>query len=72
MRPFRDTSRDRYKIWNTITDNLVQTEFTSEDAIRACRILNEHNVGWNKSFPRCIVIDSTTGEKFYSDLEYMV
>ena len=70
MRPFRDTSKDRFKIWNTNTDNLVQTEPNDISAIETCRILNEHNVEWNKSFPRYIVIDSITGEKFYTDLDY--
>ena len=72
MRPFRDTSKDRFKIWNTNTDKLVQTEPNDISAIRSCRILNEHNVEWNKSFPRYIVINSITGEKFYTDLDYNV
>ena len=66
------THIDRFKIWNTHTDNLVETWNTDLSAIRACRILNEHNVEWNKSFPRCIVIDSLTGQKFYTDLDYKI
>ena len=66
------THIDRFKIWNTHTDNLVETWNTDCSAIRACRILNEHNVEWNKSFPRCIVIDSLTGQKFYTDLDYKI
>lgn len=72
MHPFSNTSKDRFKIWNIHTNNLVETWNTDFSAIRASRILNEHNVEWNKSFPRYIVIDSTTGQKFFTDLDYML
>ena len=66
------TCIDRFQIWNTHTDKLVETHDYAIHAMRACRVLNEHNVEWNKSFPRCIVIDSLTRQKFYTDLEHKV
>lgn len=72
MIPIKYNQKDRFKIWNIHNDKLVETWNTGVSAIRACRSLNEHNVEWNKSFPRYIVIDSTTGEKFYTDLDYNV
>jgi predicted glycosyltransferase involved in capsule biosynthesis len=61
---------DRFLIKNTHTGNIVESQKTSEYAIANCNFLNRHIVEWNKSFPRCIVIDKLTGEKFYTDLEY--
>ena len=61
---------DRFIIKNINTGGFVESHRTSEFAIAACDSLNRHNVEWNKSFPRYIVIDKNTGEKFYTDLEY--
>jgi hypothetical protein len=61
---------DRFLIKNIHTGNLVESQKTSESAMACCNFLNRHNVEWNKSFPRCIVIDKDTGEKFYTDLDY--
>ena len=61
---------DRFIIKNINTGGFVESHRTIEFAIAACNSLNRHNVEWNKSFPRCIVIDKNTGEKFYTDLEY--
>lgn len=61
---------DRFSIKNTNTGNIVETWRTSEQAIHACNSLNQHNVEWNKSFPRCVIIDNFTGEKFVTNLEY--
>jgi len=61
---------DRFIIKNTNTGGFIESHRTSEFAIAACNFLNRHNVEWNKSFPRCIVIDKDTGEKFYTDLDY--
>ena len=61
---------DRFIIKNTNTNGFVESHKTSESAIAACNFLNRHNVEWNKSFPRCIVIDKDTGEKFFTNLEY--
>ena len=61
---------DRFIIKNINTNGFVESHRTCEDAIANCNFLNRHNVEWNKSFPRCIVIDKDTGEKFYTNLEY--
>mgnify|MGYP000874212702 CR=1 FL=1 len=63
---------DRYSIVNTNAGNVVESWRTGEQAIRACDSLNQHNVEWNKSFPRCVVIDKITGENFYTNLEHKV
>lgn len=61
---------DRFIIKNINTNDFVESHRTCEDAFAACDFLNRHNVEWNKSFPRYIVIDKNTGEKFYTNLEY--
>ena len=63
---------DRFMIKNTHTGNNVESQKTSEEAIRGCNILNRHNVVFNNSLPRCVVIDKTTGERFFNSLEYKI
>lgn len=64
--------KDRFVIQNTNTGNFVESHKTAEQVISACNTLNRHNVVFNNALPRCIIIDTLTGEKFLTSLEYML
>ena len=61
---------DRFLINNIVTGNPVESHRTAEEAMLACKFLNNWAVGRCKSTARNVVIDLTTTSKYYTDLEY--
>ena len=63
---------DRFMIKNIVTGNNNESHPTIERAIAACNTLNRWAVERCGKAARCVVIDTTTNEQFYSDLKYKV
>lgn len=63
---------DQYIIKNMHTGEIVESHRFSVWAIVACESLNDHAVNRCKSFARYAVIDKSTGDAFYTSLNYRI